>query len=224
MSAATSIRPSGSSAPARLPARLAGAAVLALALLGACTRLGLLSVPLARDEPAQGRADAPLTLLEFTDYQCPYCRRFHTETWPRLQQEFVERGQLRFIVRDLPLEFHPGAEPAAEAANCAGEQGKFWPMHDALLDGEVQLSAAGVLEAGRKLGLDMQFFEACVHRGKYRDDIRRNAELARSLGLNGTPAFVLGRVRDGVLHGEPIKGAVPFEAFAQEIREQLAAP
>ena len=108
MSAAPSTRPSGSRAQARSPARLAGAALLALALLGACTGLGL-SVPLASDEPAQGRADAPLTLLEFTDYQCPYCRRFHTETWPRLQQEFGDPVKLRFIVRDLPLEFHPGA-------------------------------------------------------------------------------------------------------------------
>ena len=223
MIATTNARPNGGKAQGYSSASLAGAALLALVLLGACTRLGVLRVPLAQDEPAQGRADAPLTLLEFTDYQCPYCRRFHTETWPRLQQEFVDRGQLRFIVRDLPLEFHPGAEPAAEAANCAGEQGKFWPMHDALLAGEVQLSMPGVLEEGRNLGLDMQFFEACVHRGKYRDLIRRNAELARSLGLNGTPSFVLGRVRDGVLHGQAIKGAEPFEAFADQIRAQLAA-
>jgi protein-disulfide isomerase len=78
------------------------------------------------DELALGRAGAPLTMVEFTDYQCPYCRRFQAEVWPQLKREYIDTGKLRYIARDLPLQFHASAAPAAEAAHCAGEQGKFW--------------------------------------------------------------------------------------------------
>jgi protein-disulfide isomerase len=86
-------------------------------------------------EYSLGRSDAPLTLLEFTDYQCPYCRKFQAETWPLLKKNYIDTGKLRFIVRDLPLSFHSSARPAAEAAHCAAEQGKFWEMHHAMPPG-----------------------------------------------------------------------------------------
>jgi protein-disulfide isomerase len=183
----------------------------------------LLQLRLAADEPAEGRADAPLTLLEFTDYQCPFCRRFQAETWPRLKRLYVDTGKVRFIVRDLPLEIHSGAEPAAQAAHCAAEQGRFWPMHDALLASDADLSAAGIERIARAQGLDPTRFKACVSAGNYRSTILRNAAQAHDLGLDGTPAFVLGTVSQGELRGHALMGARPFEDFEAAIRQALAA-
>jgi len=172
-------------------------------------------------EQALGSGAAPLTMVEFTDYQCPYCRRFQAEVWPRLKREYVDTGKLRFIVRDLPLPFHAGAKPAAEAAHCAGEQGKFWPMHDALLATGADLSAKGIEHRAGALGLDVGRFDACVAGGKYAAAIERNAAQAHALGLRGTPAFVIGRVQHGELQGWPIEGALPYEEFDALLRQVL---
>jgi len=171
-----------------------------------------------------GRADAPLTMVEFTDYQCPFCRRFHAGTWPHLKRDWVDTGKLRFIVRDLPLPFHAAAGPAAEAAHCAGEQGKFWPMHDALLSGDTELGAQGIERRARALGLDMSRFEACVAGQKYAALIAHNAAEADALGLRGTPAFVLGRVTLGQLSGERLEGALPYQEFEAVLAQALARP
>jgi protein-disulfide isomerase len=178
---------------------------------------------LASDEQSQGRADAPLTLVEFTDYQCPYCRRFEAQTWPLLKRDYLDTGKLRFIVRDLPLEFHAAALPAAEAAHCAAEQGKFWPMHAVLLASGTQLTAEALRQQARALGLNVERFSACTATLKYSGAIAANAALAHSLGLSGTPAFIVGRVHDGVLQGWVLMGALPYEDFDAVLRELLAA-
>jgi protein-disulfide isomerase len=200
---------------------MAGVAVLALGIgLAVSLRHAPLTVDLGTGDPALGRADAPVTLLEFTDYQCPYCRRFQAETWPALKREFVDTGKLRFVLKDLPMDFHAGAEPAAEAAHCASEQGRFWAMHDALLHSE--LSPAAVEQLAQEQGLDMGRFDACFRSGRFREAIERNAALAHSLGLDGTPSFVLGTVEHGELKGHAIQGALPAGEFEAEIRQALA--
>jgi protein-disulfide isomerase len=178
---------------------------------------------LERDEQAQGRPDAPLTLVEFTDYQCPYCRRFEAQTWPLIKRDWVDTGRLRFIVRDLPLEFHSAARPASEAVHCAAEQGRFWPMHDALLAEHADLTPAGLTRAARSLGVDPARFAACTTTRRYDAAIAHNAAEANALGLHGTPAFVIGRVRDGVLQGWVLLGAQPYEEFDAALHEVLAA-
>lgn len=200
-----------------------GAAVLLVAIaIAFATARTQLRVELAEDEQAQGRADAPVTLLEFTDYQCPFCRRFQAESWPQIKRAYVDTGKVRFIVRDLPLNFHASAEPAAEAAHCAGEQGRFWPMHEALLLEGAALSAPALESQARKQGLDVGRFEACVSSGKYKAAIERNAALAHSLGLDGTPAFIVGTVQDRELHGQALMGALPFADFDAAFRQVLA--
>jgi protein-disulfide isomerase len=164
-------------------------------------------------EYALGRADAPLTVVEFTDYQCPYCRRFEAETWPRLKHDWVDTGKVRFIVRDLPLEIHSAARPAAEAAHCAGEQGRFWRMHDLLLGVHADLSPQGIDGLARSAGVDLSRLHACLAAHKYSADIARNIAEADRLQLNGTPSFVVGRVVGGVLTGERVSGALPYEDF-----------
>src|SRR5579863_5020357 len=125
---------------------LAAVAVLAPAAAGAQAdeSSGMVEMRLGALEYALGRPDAPLTVVEFTDYQCPYCRRFHAESWPRFKRDWIDTGKVRFIVRDLPLEIHSAARPAAQAAHCAGEQGQFWRMHDLLLGVHADLSASGI--------------------------------------------------------------------------------
>jgi protein-disulfide isomerase len=183
---------------------------------------GELRLPLRPDEAARGSASAPLTMVEFTDYQCPYCRRFQAEVWPRLKHDYVDTGKLRFIVRDLPLSFHAHAQPAAEAAHCAAEQGRFWPMHDALLASGSDLSERGLEHQAGALGLDVPRFEACVAAGRYAAVIARNAAEADALGLRGTPAFLIGTVHEGELRGQAVMGAMPYGDFAAVIREALA--
>ena len=206
----------------RTPAPLILAlAAIAIAALGAAA--AGVQMRLDDDEQALGRPDAPVTMVEFTDYQCPYCRRFEAETFPRLKRVYVDTGKLRFIVRDLPLEIHSSAQPAAVAAHCAAEQGKFWPMHAALLAVAADLSPAGLKRQARAIGLDMPLFESCQGAGKYIAAIGRNAMQARELGFNGTPAFVIGKAQNGVLRGQSVDGALPYEDFDAALRQQLAA-
>ena len=173
-------------------------------------------------EQAQGRVDAPITVVEFTDYQCPYCRRFQAETWPRLKRAYVDSGKVRFIIRDLPLEFHAAARPAAEVAHCAGEQGHFWPMHEALLGSDTKLTDDSVLRLAQGMGLDVARLRDCAMKDKYEPAIARNAAQAASIGVHGTPTFIIGRTAHGELEGVRIAGALPYGEFAAYFNQLLA--
>ena len=173
-------------------------------------------------EYSLGRSDAPITLLEFTDYQCPYCRRFQAEAWPQIKKNYIDTGKLRFIVRDLPLQFHSSALPAAEAAHCAGEQGKFWEMHHALLTGDDPLADGGIDRRATQLGLDLERLHACTRANRYESAIARNTAAADALEVHGTPAFVLGRMANGGLEGQLVSGAQPYNEFDAAFRQLLA--
>jgi protein-disulfide isomerase len=209
-------------------AAAAALAVAAVALVPLAARAqdeassDMVEMPLGALEYALGRPDAPLTVVEFTDYQCPYCRRFQAETWPRLKRDWVDTGKVRFIVRDLPLEIHSAARPAAEAAHCAGEQGQFWRMHDLLLGMQADLSVKGIDGYAHAVGLDMGRFHACVAAHKYSPDIARNIAEADRLQLNGTPSFVIGRTVNGVLTGQRVAGALPYADFDAGLKSLLA--
>jgi protein-disulfide isomerase len=207
----------------RTAAALLALALAALAIAAAGPAGNGVQLRLDENEQALGRADAPLTMVEFTDYQCPYCRHFEAETFARLKRDWVDTGKLRFIVRDLPLEIHSSAQPAAVAAHCAGEQGKFWPMHAALLAVDADISPDGLRRQAHALGLDLHRFESCQVAGTYIAAIGRNAMQARELGFNGTPAFVIGKAQNGVLRGQPVEGALPYGDFDAALRRQLAA-
>jgi protein-disulfide isomerase len=174
-------------------------------------------------ELALGRSDAPLTMVEFTDYQCPYCRRFKAEVWPQLKRDYIDTGKLRYLARDLPLGFHASAAPAAEAAHCAGEQGKFWEMHAALLAGEMDFASGGLERRARALKLDLARFSECVARNKYAGVIAAHAHEADAAGIDGTPGFIVGRATGGVLDGLRVEGALPYGEFAGLLKELLAA-
>ena len=175
----------------------------------------------ADDDAALGDPDAPVTIIEFSDFQCPFCRKFYRETLPQIKKDYLLTGKARFVYRDFPLvQIHPGATPAAEGAECAEEQGKFWEMHDAIFDeqekqgsGTIQFTADDVKKWAAKIGLNTSKFNQCLDSGKYRQEVEKDLADGSAAGVNGTPAtFINGRL---------VSGAQPFAAFKVIIDEEL---
>jgi len=175
------------------------------------------------DWHAMGREDAPVTLVEFTDYECSFCRRFELESLPQLKRDYVDTGKVRFVSRNLPLEMHPNAPAAALAAQCAGDQHKFWPMHDAMMqDSATDLGPGALLKYAQKAGLDIPAFESCVKDNKGAAAIQQDVADAGSVGIAGTPSFVIGKTAKDEIAGARIVGAVPYAVFESAIKELLA--
>ena len=173
---------------------------------------------------SMGRDDAPVTMVEFTDYQCPFCRRFETDSFAKLKTEYIDTGKVRFVSRDLPLEFHPNAPGAAVAARCAGEQNKFWEMRDAMmLDTATDLGPDALVKYGQKTNLDMTAYSACLKEKKFTEAIKKDTTDAGALGISGTPSFVIGKTDKTEIAGVRIVGAVPFSVFDSAIKDMLAS-
>ena len=162
--------------------------------------------------PSIGPADAPITIIEFSDYQCPYCQRWHEQVYSRLLEEYPD--QVRIVYRDFPLGGHPQAIPAAEAANCANEQDAYWQYHDKLFSYEYNLGNDAYLAYASELGLDMTAFTDCIENEKYADEISSDIAYAQWLGVSSTPTFFI--------NGIFIEGALPYESFKSVIDQELA--
>jgi len=172
---------------------------------------------------AIGSADAPVTLIEFTDYQCPFCRRFHSQTWPELKARYVDTGKVRFVVRDLPLDFHSQALPAAIAARCAGEQGRFAAVFAALIAAP-ELSAEAIRGVVAAAGVAGPAFERCSTSAAVRQSIDADTAEAGRLAIDGTPGFVIAQKRGGKLEGTVLVGAQPTGVFSARLDALLGAP
>lgn len=165
------------------------------------------------DDPFIGPEDAPITIIEFSDYQCPYCTQWHTEVFGKLRENYADK--VRIVYRDFPLEsIHPEATPAAEAANCALEQGKFWEYHDQLFTNQQKLGKEGYREFAGQVGLDLEQFDACLEERRYAEEVQADLNYAVQLGVRSTPTFFL--------NGIPLVGAQPYEVFSQVIEQELA--
>jgi protein-disulfide isomerase len=173
---------------------------------------------------ALGRNDAPVTIVEYTDYQCPYCSRWHVSTFPEIRKNYIDTGKVRFIKRDLPLSFHPNALPAAQAALCAGDQGKFWEMHERLSANPSALGPETYTRFAKELSLDAAAFQGCLASGKHVEAIRGSERSAAEAGITGTPGFVVGTAKGDTVEGVVILGAQPYAAFDRAIREILSPP
>jgi len=169
-----------------------------------------------------GRADAPITLVEFADYECPFCKGFHTSTYAELKKNYIDTGKVRFVTRDLPLEFHPTASSAAEAVRCAGDQDKYWQLRDALLTNPSAPNDAVIKKAAESLSIEMKAFQACLDSNKYKGDVQEDAAEAATLHLDGTPSFVLGSTLGDKLDGIVLAGAQPYASFDSAIQDMLA--
>jgi len=177
--------------------------------------------PTAADPRVLGSASAQVTIIEFTDLQCPYCARFARDTWPLLRERYVDTGKVRFATRDLPLSFHAFALPAAVAARCAGQQGKYWEYREVLFGNQALLQEDHYAELAARLGLDVTRFDACRADPATTEAVRADAALAASSGIAATPTFVIGRVVNGQFEGDLISGAQPFEVFQQRLDSLL---
>ena len=173
-----------------------------------------------------GSESAKFIMVEFSDYECSFCGRHAGETFPEISKQYIGKGAIRYAVVDNPLiAIHPLAAKAAEAAHCAGDQGKFWEAHEAMMANQ---SGLGDLSSyAKELKLDIELFEACLDSGEYASAVRGNMSLAGRLGISGTPAFIIG-VLDAEDPGKvtaisAIRGALPFEIFKREIDAALNA-
>ena len=171
---------------------------------------------------ALGRADAPLTIVEFTDLQCPFCRQYATVTFPEIKKNWIDTGKLRYISHDFPLDFHPQAMAAARAARCAGEQGKFWDMRLTLVTNANVLSPDYISRTAAGLKLDMNTFAACTASKKFDAAIQADMIEGARIGVGGTPTFVLGKTTPTTLEGPVLVGAAPYAQFDAKLRELLS--
>jgi protein-disulfide isomerase len=165
----------------------------------------------AANGPSKGATSAPILMIEFSDFQCPFCLRAHA-TVDQVLKTYGDK--IRFVYRHYPLPNHPNAKPAAEASACAAEQGKFWPYHDRLFEQQSKLSDSDLKQHAADLGLDTAKFNACVDSHKFKALVEGDTRDGEEAGVNGTPAFFI--------NGRMLSGAQPFESFKRIIDEELA--
>lgn len=163
--------------------------------------------------PGIGPEDAPIVIVEFSDFQCPFCKRFYDETYQQLLAAYP--GKIRFVYRHLPLtSIHTEAFPSAEASMCANEQNTFWEYHDNIFENQDRLGKDLYMQIANDLKLDTAAFEDCLNAGKYRDLVQQDSDFALNLGVQSTPTFFI--------NGLALVGAQPLSAFTQLIDKELA--
>lgn len=170
--------------------------------------------------PLLGNANAKVTMVEFSDFQCPFCRMFYTQTLSQIKKAYIDTGKVKLAYRHFPLSFHPMSMPSALASECANEQGRFWDYHDKLFEqeeklgqGTVQYTADDLKTWAQNLGLDATQFNACLDSEKYKNNVEKDIQEATTAGVNSTPTFSV--------NGEIVEGAQPFASFKAAIDRAL---
>ncbi len=172
------------------------------------------------DDPYLGDRSAPVKIIEFSDFQCPFCRRFWREAIPSIKKDFIDTGKAVLVFRDFPLGIHPAAHISSQAAQCANEQGKFWEMHDKIF-AEQDKKGTGTVEYGlnelkkwaSEIGLETSKFNQCLDSGKYKSEVDKDFNDGSAAGVTGTPSVFI--------NGKLVVGAQPYSAFKQIIEEEL---
>jgi protein-disulfide isomerase len=169
------------------------------------------------NSPVLGSPEAPVVMIEYSDYQCPYCGRYSVQTFPQIRANYVDTGKVRYVFKDFPLGFHAQAEPAAQAARCAGDQGDYWGMHELLFAHQSEWStgsAVAIFEGyAQRLGLDTALFNNCLETQVHAAAVKADLNEGLSVGVTGTPAFFVG--------GSFISGAQPYAVYEQAIEQAL---
>ena len=178
------------------------------------TNPALTSPLLLNGEPALGDPNSPLTIVEFSDFECSFCRRFHEQVMPQLKRDYIDTGLVRFVHKDLPLPFHPHALPAAAAARCAGEQNRYWELYSILFKRQNCLGCKGVLAIAAEEELNTSQLQACMERKATLAVINANRSEASLHNISATPTFVIGPTNiNETLDGRVIEGALPWNTF-----------
>jgi protein-disulfide isomerase len=178
------------------------------------------------NDPIRGDPNAPITIVEFSDFQCPFCARFHVQTLPLIMEEYIDTGKVNLVYRDFPIQsIHPNALPAAVAAECANEQGKYWEYHDTLFEkqsGWSRLDSNTALatfsQYATDIDLEQQQFDSCLGSGKYLEEVQGDLSDGRDYDITGTPGFFIGNEEIGFVK---LNGAQPFDSFQRIIDAQL---
>lgn len=167
----------------------------------------------ADDDAVKGQKNAPVTIIEFSDFQCPYCQRFFIETMPQIESDYISTGKVKFIYRDFPLQGHQYAQKAAEASECADEQGKYWEYNSKIFENQDDLSLNALKKLASALNLDTRKFDECLDSGSMRAEVQKDLQDGARYGVTGTPGFFI--------NGIPVKGAQPYAVFRQLIEQEL---
>lgn len=168
-------------------------------------------VAIVDSDPLLGDNNAPVTFIAFEDFECPFCERFSQQTLPLIINEFVKSGKVRIVWKDFPLSIHSRAQEAHEAARCAWEQDKFWEYHDVIYDNQNNLGTNDLKRHAKNLGLNESQFSSCFDSGKYTDLIKEKVSEGTSIGVSGTPSFLI--------NGRLVVGAQPYQTFADIINQ-----
>lgn len=168
--------------------------------------------------PALGNENAKVTIIEFSDLECPFCARFYKDALPQLTKEYIDTGKVKLYYRHFPLSFHPKAKPLAHATECANEQGKFWEMHDKIFTENDAGNLASATDAtyeewAAAVGVDTAKFKTCFTNKTYEENITKDNTAGTDVGVSGTPTFYI--------NGRQLVGAQPFESFKTVIEEEL---
>lgn len=164
-------------------------------------------------DPLLGDPAATVVMIEFSDFQCPFCKRHHQETFPELKSKYLDTGKVKLVFKDFPLPFHENAQGAAEAGQCAFEQGKFWEYQDKLFANQENLDKKSLKQYAQELGLNQTQFDDCLDSEKYRQAVRNDIAAGQRVGIQGTPSFVI--------NDTLVDGAYPFSVFESVIEEKL---
>ncbi len=177
-----------------------------------------------RGEQFEGGSTAGVALIEYSDFECPFCGGYERETSPQIFDNYIKTGKVKLYYRDLPLPMHPHALQAARAARCAGEQNEYWEMHDSLFARQNALSDPALLDRAKTMRLNTQKFGECFSSDKFKDDIQKSIAEAQKLGVQGTPTFFIGTIDangDVVNISKRINGAKPYADFQAALDEVL---
>ena len=180
----------------------------------------------ADNDPIIGNSNAPITIIEFSDFQCPFCAKFHIQTLPKIMDEYIKEGKVKLVFRDFPIQsIHSNALLASVAAECANEQGKFKEMHDKLFENQNEWNSKDTdnliilfNQYSLEMGIEKEKFDSCLKNGKYIKEIQKDLDDGRTYGVSGTPGFFIGNDEIGFIE---LKGAHPFENFKNVIDTQL---
>lgn len=169
------------------------------------------------NEPFKGDINAPVTIVEFSDYECPFCARFYSQTLPLLEEEYINTGKVKLVFKDFPLDFHPLADDASIAANCVFEQlgnEKYFEMHDYIFDNQRSLSNNLLNSYAKELGVDETKYNSCIEDPQSKLEVQQDLQEGSQLGVSGTPSFII--------NGELVVGAQPYNVLKQIIDQKLA--
>jgi protein-disulfide isomerase len=170
---------------------------------------------------SMGDAKAPLVMVEYTDFQCPFCQQFHNTAFAQIKANYIDTGKIRFVSRDFPLDFHDNARRAATAGRCAAEQGKYWEMRHVMIVNADQLKPDNLVSYAGQVKMDPAKFKGCLDSDKFKAQIDQDIAEGGVAGVQGTPSFVIGHLENDKLSGVRLVGAMPYAQFDAKIQEML---